>query len=246
MKVLAVVNQKGGVGKSTITVHIGFEGAERELKTAVIDLDGQGNTSKTLSAFASGKFASELFKAPVEVPNQLDMTVIQADGALNDLEREDPQIILQFKKNIEALEQQGFDLVVIDTPPTLGLRMTAAMIVATHAISPIELETYSIDGITKMLQAIFGVKEQYNQALEFIGMLPNRFNHLSKNQKDTFVTLLTEYAQLMIPAKLGTRTAIPEATTQGKPVWKLKKGAAAGAEMKKALKVIFEKMGDGV
>ncbi|MCV5676224.1 ParA family protein, partial [Escherichia coli] len=62
-----------------------------------------------------------------------------------------------FKDHLAALASQ-FDHCVIDTPPTLGLRMSAALIVANHVLSPIELEEYSIDGITKMLQTIFGVK----------------------------------------------------------------------------------------
>lgn len=61
--------------------------------------------------------------------------------------------------------------------------MSAALIVANHVLSPIELEEYSIDGITKMLQTIFGVKSKWNPDLNFLGMLPNRFNSRSEDQK---------------------------------------------------------------
>lgn len=243
MKILAVANQKGGVGKSTISVHSGFEGVDRSLKTCVIELDGQGNTSKTLSEYACDVYASELFHKPVKIKSNQLLTLIPVDAALIDVEREDAQVILQFKMNIEALAKDGFDLVVIDCPPALCLRMTAALIVATHVVSPIELDMYSIDGITKMLQTIYGIKEEYNPELEFVGMLPNRCNHLSKQQKETLISLLTEYSHLMIPAKIGIRSSIPEATQEGKPVWQLKTGKDAGAEMKAALKFVFEKIG---
>lgn len=76
--------------------------------------------------------------------------------------------------------------------------MSAALIVANHVLSSTELEEYSIDGITKMLQTIFGVKSKWNPDLNFPGMLPNRFNSRSEDQKKILMNLVENYAHLLI------------------------------------------------
>ena len=132
-----------------------------------------------------------------------------------DIERAPLTVMSTFKDHLTALASQ-FDHCVIDTPPTLGLRMSAALIVANHVLSPIELEEYSIDGITKMLQTIFGVKSKWNPDLNFLGMLPNRFNSRSEDQKKTLMNLVENYAHLLIRARIGIRSSIPEALSEGK------------------------------
>ena len=98
----------------------------------------------------------------------------------------------------------------------------------------------SIDGLKKMLQTIFGVKQKWNPDLNFLGMLPNRFNPRSLAQKETLMELIKHYAQLLIPAKISIRSSIPEALAEGIPVWQLKKAAK---EFQQAFDIIFNKMG---
>jgi chromosome partitioning protein len=123
--------------------------------------------------------------------------------------------------------------------------MTAALIAADYVLAPIELEEYSIDGITKMLQTIFGVKQQWNPNLIFLGMLPNKFNPNSARQKATFIDLVKSHSHLVIPARIGIRSSIPEALADGVPVWKLKKSAAreASREFTEAFDVVFKTIG---
>ncbi len=137
-----------------------------------------------------------------------------------------------------------FDYCLIDTPPALGLRMTAALIVADYVFCPIELEEYSIDGVTAMIKTILGVRQLHNPRLKFLGLLANRFNPHSVRQREALQALLTTYRQYVIPAKISTRSAIPEALSQGVPVWKLQKTSAreAAAEVHKAFGVLLEKM----
>ncbi|MGT6160314.1 ParA family protein, partial [Escherichia coli] len=90
-----------------------------------------------------------------------------------------------------------------------------------------------------------GVKNKWNPDLNFLGMLPNRFNPRSEAQRETLKQLLSKYAHLLIAAKIGIRSSIPEALSEGKPVWHLKKTAAreAAKEFQEAFSIIFEKMG---
>jgi chromosome partitioning protein len=243
MKIITISNQKGGVGKSTIAVHLAMYLQEAGKRVLFIDLDPQANASKTLNKKAEQLdfLASVLFLENVSpsIADSEAIKLIAADGSMADIERADPSVLNQFKQNIINLNG-SFDYCIIDTPPTLGLRMTAALLVADFVLSPIELEEYSIDGITKMLQTVFGVKEKWNPELTFLGMLPNRFNPRSLAQKATLEALMKDYAHLLIPAHIGIRSSIPEALGEGIPVWKHKKTAArvAGREFKKAFEII--------
>lgn len=246
MKIVAVSNQKGGVGKSTVAVHLAIALAEANHKVLFIDLDPQANATKTLEKWGCkvALNASALFdKEPSDFSQDQRITLIGADFKMADIERANTDVLATFKQKTESID--SFAYCIIDTPPTLGLRMTAALLVADFALAPIELEEYSIDGITKMLQTIFGIKNKWNRKLEFIGMLPNRFNPRSVAQKDTLKSLIGQYSQLLIQAHIGIRSSIPEALSQGVPVWDLKKTSAreAAKEYRECLDIIFEKIG---
>ena len=243
--IITVSNQKGGTGKTTVSIHLALALAEAGKSVLFVDIDPQGNASKTLAPHRCNVVASELFSdATVRIERQESITLVSADAKMADLERANPQVINHFRNQILA-QGQNFDFCIIDTPPSLGLRMTAALVVADHVLSPIELEEYSLDGIKMMLQTIFGVKQKFNPKLNFLGMLPNRFNSRSERQKATFANLVKDYSNLLIPARIGFRSSIPEALEMGIPVWKMKKTSAAeaGKEFKEAFDYIFEKIG---
>jgi len=244
MKTFVIANQKGGVGKTAIACHLTFFLQEKGLRVLHIDLDPQANSTKTLGAFKCGAIASNLFNPePVEVtPSEDGITLIEADAGLIAVERAENKVIATFRSQLRSYDAQ-FDYCVIDTAPTLGLRMTAALIAGDFVVSPIELEGYSLDGITNMIKTFQGVKQKYNPKLKFLGMLPNRFNAVSHSQKSALQDLLTKYPAYMVPAKVPTRSAISEALNQGVPVWRLDKSAArdAGKEFKAVLEIIIKK-----
>lgn len=252
MKTIAISNQKGGIGKSTIAVHLAFDLRERGHSVLFIDLDPQANASKTIKLIEGEMSVLDIQASGLFKENDLDINsdsepslqLIEADAKMADIERAKSEVLGYFKNNIDHIKG-SWDYCIIDTPPTLGLRMTAALMTADFVLSPIELEEYSIDGITKMLQTVFGVKERWNNNLVFLGMLANRFNPRSLAQKHTLDALLKNYSNLLIPARIGIRSSIPEALSQGKPVWKLKKSAArvAGAEFKQAFSYIYKQIG---
>lgn len=252
MNVVVLTNQKGGVGKSTLSVLFAHWLAERHRqRVCVIDLDTQSNASKSLRRFNTGLEAAALFDdRSVALPiaeTGSSIALFAGSKRLADLELAKPGLVIPaFRRQVSALAH-SFDSVVIDTPPALGLRMSAALIAATHVACPIELEEYSIDGVTDMLKTIFGIQKRYNPALRMAGIVANRFNPHSVRQKASVRDLMTHYGDLVVPGKISTRSAIPEGLADGVPVWQLAKTSAreASAEVLHVFDLLKERI-DGV
>ncbi|MDE2271003.1 MAG: AAA family ATPase [Xanthomonadaceae bacterium] len=249
MKTLVVANQKGGVGKTTLLVHMAHYAAESGGRVVVIDLDPQCNTSSSLEAFTSGVAASTLFGSnatSLQPESGSRIALIGADSALLDVDRARLDATPTFVGQVRRLaDSSQFDICLIDTAPALGLRMVAAVAAANYVIAPIELEAYSTDGITSMLKTIYGIRQKLNPGLQFLGMLPSRVNTHSPAQKLNLVDLLRRYPDLVIRKVITQRTATGEAAGAKKPVWAIRKTSArdAGYEMKAVLAHIIEKMG---
>ncbi|MBT2337113.1 ParA family protein [Variovorax paradoxus] len=235
-------NQKGGVGKSTLAVLYAYWVADVQRQSVcVIDLDTQANSSKSLRRFAAGIEAVELFRQNAIVvapPCEAAIALVAGGKQLADIELARPEMVIPaFRTNVLHLAER-FDTVVIDTPPALGLRMSAALIAATAVVCPIELEEYSIDGVTDMLKTTFGVRRRYNPQLRLAGVVLNRFNPHSLRQKAAMQGLAMHFREFVIPARISTRSAIPEALAAGMPVWQLPKSAAREASLE--LMRVFE------
>lgn len=250
MKTLVTANQKGGVGKTSTLVHLAFNFYERGLKVAVIDLDTQGNASYTLRGFQSGATASTLFTdAPVTLNglNGADgphMALIESDAGLANLEKMSlGDAGTNFRAAIEAIAAQGFDVCLVDTAPSLGVSLGAALLAADYVLSPIELEAYSIQGIAKMNTTIANIRK-VNPKLRFLGMVPSKVDGRNPRHGRHLEELEQAYPQLMIPAKVGLRSSIADALASGVPVWKIKKTTArkAAKEVRALADHVFTKM----
>jgi len=246
MDTVVITNQKGGVGKSTITALFAWWLAEKEkARVALLDLDSQKNLTHTFAQHQCEVSAARLFGAGLFAGDTSlrSLCLFPGETALADLERASPEVIRNFRNNVAQLDPH-FDYCLIDTPPALGLRMTAALVVADYVLCPIELEEYSIDGVTAMIKTIVGVRQRHNRRLKFLGLLANRFNPHSVRQRETLQALFVAYGHHLIPTRISTRSAIPEALSQGVPVWRLPKTSAreAAAEVHKAFGLLRERM----
>lgn len=185
MKILTIANEKGGVGKSFIATQFAYYCALKfRLRTALIDLDQQGNASVTLNAYQS-----DLKAQPCEVcacdlilgaslPSKFPpFALFAASDELQALESqgdaEHGRFVDNLVKSLKQLEP-FFDVVIIDTNPSPDIRSNAGLIVCTHLVSPIQLAKEAIDGISRLFDRISNIS-QLNSNLPdgFIGMLPN-------------------------------------------------------------------------
>ena len=254
MKTLVIAQQKGGVGKTSSIVHLAFDFLERGLRVAVIDLDTQGNASFTLHDFNSDYPASQLFDQNGDdlrkwfhgLPDGPLMRLIAADAVLANMEKRSlTDAAVVFNQNITALADSGFDVVLIDTPPALGVSLASALYAADCVMSPIELEAYSIQGIKKMLTTIANIRK-LNTKLKFLGIVASKVDARNPRHVRHQDELKAAYPQLMIPGGIGLRSSIADALASGVPVWKIKKDrrTQGHARSQSACRLCFRKNGD--
>lgn len=180
-EIISVINQKGGVGKTTTTLAIGAGLSLRGFKTLYIDLDAQGNLSSTLKADTSGLSTVELLEAKAKASEIIQQTqqgdVIPASPALAGA---DTFIIATGKEYRlqEALEpiKGKYDYIIIDTPPALGVLTINALTACTSVIIPAQADTYSLQGISQLYTTIDTVRRYCNRSLEIKGILLTRYS----------------------------------------------------------------------
>src|SRR5271154_5984796 len=250
MQIISIANQKGGVGKSTLSSLFAYYLAEKKsARVLAVDLDSQRNLSHTLRQCGIDIPTTALFAdSRVELPAvRKNIALIHATPQLANLERatatEANRRVQTFAAQLEAISGE-FDYCLLDPPPTLGIRMVAALAAADFVAMPVELEEYSTQAVKDMLQTVFGVRQQWNPKLKFLGILANRFMHNSTRQKAALQELLENYQDYVLPLKISTRAAIPRALEEGRGVWQLPTAAArdASAEVLQVFDVLMKKM----
>lgn len=253
MKILVTANQKGGVGKTAVIVHLAFDFMERGLKVAVVDLDAQANTSYTLDAFSDERTASEMFFVEtllVAEPPPSGLALFKSNSDLIRLEKLPLDVAnSRFQSSMRKLAGQQFDVCLIDTAPSLGVGMMTALYAADYVMSPIQLEAYSIRGIKMLLTTISHVRKPVpglvaNPGLKFLGMLPSMVDSRKPRQVRNLSELQAAYSGLLIPHTIGFRDGIADALASGVPVWQIKTTAARKAtlEVRAVAQYIFDKM----
>lgn len=252
MKILAVANQKGGVGKSTLTVHLAYAAVEAGLRVLLVDMDKQASLSLTFPAppdAIPGLFASSLYDAAPNAgqPQQVSerLAIIRADNALLSIDKAENQVI---RRPGQALRKfsKDFDLCLIDTPPLLGVRLMASLAAADFVVTPVSVGLYELAGVADLMQTIHVVRTQgFNPRLKHIGILPMKINNRSIEERAGLADLRNKYASAILTESLPERAPVRKAIAQRRPVWVGTRGEGhlkAAKEWRAACDAILSKL----
>jgi chromosome partitioning protein len=182
MKIIADINQKGGVGKTSLTINLGFELSKRGFKTLLVDIDPQASLSKNHigeDELSNHKGIEELFLSDKITPSECIVNVKQKNLFLlpchNELASVSAKILLDsssFFALKEILEKiTDFDFVLIDTPPSLGILTLNSFIASEHLLIPIAPAVYSLLAVNDLLQSIEKTKKNLNKNLDILGVV---------------------------------------------------------------------------
>lgn len=241
---IAIVNQKGGVGKTTAALHLALYAAET-LRVLVVDMDRQANTTWFFlgDEAPTGFVSSQLFTEaggngaePLKITDKLSIIPADRGGLLGIGDEVSPFP----RKHLAAIS--GFDLIVIDTPPAQGGAQSSALAAASCYLTPIGLDKQSEEGLKGLLLDIRRIRSRFNPRLAHIGILANRFNTRSVQQRKRFESLLADYGERVLPVALAERAAVSTTYEQRIPVWQGARSGGqwtAGREMRAVCKTIL-------
>lgn len=196
MEIIAITNQKGGVGKSTTSLNLGRGLQKRGYNVLYIDLDSQQNLSYTMEANPSMPTSYELLKEEVGLKDSIQTTVsgdlIAASAQLANSNRD--IIKTNVLKNSLESEKLDYDFVIIDSPPALSILTINALTAANRAIIPAQADIYSLQAISQLYSTIESVQRNANRGLVIAGILLTRYNNRAILSRD-LTELINKTAQ---------------------------------------------------
>lgn len=181
IKTIAIINQKGGVGKSTTALCVGAGLSLKGYKVLYIDLDAQGNLTYTLGADPKGLTALDILTKEATAEQTIQRTaqgdVISASPSLAGADTLITAVGKEYRLK-EALEpiKEKYDYIIIDTPPALSVLTINALTACTGVIIPAQADIYSLQGISQLNNTIQTVKQYCNPSLEVMGIVLTRYS----------------------------------------------------------------------
>lgn len=255
MKTVVVANQKGGVGKTTTVRGLGFHALDQGKRTLLIDLDPQRNLTKTALAVrqrnlghqpipgdaltASGLFDSQVKKQPLDCGNGLFL--IAADRDLVDVAKLPLETMIN-PRTVLARFKSEFDVAFIDTAPTLGQPLYAALIAGDCVVCPCDMDQDAIDGLTDLFEDINRVQQLWNPELQPLGVLATKVNSRRSFDVKSLKAMRGQLGDLLIDTVLYERAATKYAKHHA--VWHAQRGEShmrAAREMRAVCTTIFDK-----
>lgn len=227
-RIMAVANQKGGVGKTTTSVNLGACLAELGFRTLVVDLDPQGNASTGLGINIRSLQASmyDVILADVPLEDCIEATSVRnlfvAPASL-DLAGAEIELVPAFSRELrlkQALAEvrDDYDYVLIDCPPSLGLLTINGMTAADEILVPIQAEYYALEGLGQLLRNVGLVQKNLNPGLEITTIVLVMYDARTKLSEQVAVEVREHFGDKVCRTVIPRNVRISEAPSFGQPI----------------------------
>ena len=226
MTVIVVSNQKGGVGKTTTAISLGAAFAERGQRVLIVDLDPQANATSGLGISKDPPnpiYGVLLKEQPLTdsitatAVDRLDLVASGPDMAGAEVELV-PLMAREFRLRQALRDASGYDTVIVDCPPSLGLLTINALAAGDAVLIPVQCEYYALEGLAQLLKTIDAVRDRLNGRLEVAGIvltMEDRRNRLSLQVIDE---VRRHFPSLVTSARIPRTVRLAEAPSHGVPI----------------------------
>jgi chromosome partitioning protein len=228
-RVIAVANQKGGVGKSTTAVSLGAALAELGYRVLVVDLDPQGNASTGLGIRHESRDVTVYDVLATEAPIDGAVVATPVEGLFAipstiDLAGAEIELVSQFsrelrlRKALEPLKGDEYDFVFLDCPPSLGLLTVNALAAAQELIVPIQCEYYALEGLGQLLRNVGLVQQNVNPDLRLTGIVMTMYDPRTKLSEQVVQEVRRHFGKRVYRTVIPRTVRLSEAPGFGQPI----------------------------
>ncbi len=230
-RIIAVANQKGGVGKTTTTINLGAALARCGCKVLVIDLDPQGNASTGLGIASDNRDYTtyELLLDDVSLKEVIQPTAtdrLHIVPATVDLSSADVELVSNEKRSFLlhdalrqfAMDELGYDYILIDCPPSLNLLTVNAMVAAHSILVPLQSEFFALEGLSQLMLTIREVRQTANAALRIEGVVLTMYDSRNNLSQQVEIDARENLGELVFKTVIPRNVRLSEAPSFAKSV----------------------------
>ncbi len=244
--IISIVNQKGGVGKTTTTHNLGFALAEEDKNTMIMDLDPQMNLSNTvgIDCYAQKQSIYDVLRdkelplgSVIKQTDHANLDIIPSAFELSGAEIEFTRRISSaslLSRSITNSIREEYDFIVIDCPPALGILTINALSASDYVIIPMQAEVYALYGIDMLLSTIEEIQEETNSDLKIMGVLITMHDGRLRLHKEMTEKINNYFKDKVFDTLVKTNTTLKEAQSNNQSIFEYD-GRARGAKNYEAL-----------
>ncbi|HEX2170981.1 MAG TPA: AAA family ATPase [Dehalococcoidia bacterium] len=249
-QVIAVANQKGGVGKTTTVVSLGVCLAELGQRVLVMDLDPQANLTVGLGVDLEG-LDRTMYDVLRQPPIELADVLIPSNGLFvapsgEDMSAIDLELVNRFSREkvlrkALAPYRDQYDYILIDCPPTLHLLTVNAMVASDAVIIPVECEYYALFGIRQLLATIWRAREE-NEDLRILGVLLTKYDARTNLGREVIAQVRERFGADVFETIIGRDIKLAESPASGKAILQYAARSGAAAEYRQLAREVMERV----
>jgi len=226
-KILAITNQKGGVGKTTTAINLGAALGAFERKVLLVDCDPQGNATRGLGLQARPPHLYQVLTGEAPVGEAIrpsgfpNLDLLPADRDLVGVEVEFVGAEGWQRRLKEALAEAaaGYDVVLLDCPPSLGHLTVNALAAADGVLVPIQCEYFALEGVSELMATIRRIKATLNPELEVAGILLTMYDERTNLSRDVAAEIRRHFGGQVFQAVVPRNVRLAEAPSHGLPIF---------------------------
>ncbi len=258
-RIVAVCNQKGGVGKTTTTINLGAALAEQGRRVLLVDFDPQGALSVGLGIQPHDIEATVynlLMERGTTAHDVLIKTAVQGMDLMPsniDLSGAEVQLVHEVGREYVlggALEEVApeYDVIMIDCQPSLGLLTINALACAAGVLIPLECEYFAMRGVALLMETIDKVSRRLNPSLEVDGVLATMFDSRTLHTREVLTNIVSGFGDKVFHTVINRTVRFPDATVAGEPITRFDSGSMGASSYRELAKEVLERWrqaGDG-